>query len=971
MITFLKRLTNKNTQINQSVFRFCSTNPINSQVLGDYVIKSKMSGHSSENLYEKYKNFYNVQIEKINIPGTTIVKNRDQAHKVVKILKSLPNREHAWDTETVDVDAKLESPIGKGKIICASAFCGIDVDFGNGPRLFIDNFAQNIDLILIFKEYLEDTRYKKIWHNYGFDRHIFYNHGINVQGFGGDTMHMSRLADPSRGPKEYSLANVTKHYEEEIKYLKKQLLGDLRKSIQVNTKELQVVLTALQKGVDLPHEIIQKFQLHRFNTRDEQIFFINDQIQKWLIKKQPADQYEKYYLNTNLKTNMKQLFGKKKYLKDGKEGKTIEFPNTIRMHTDPELLEKWVHYSCLDAEITFFVFQVLKDELKSLSTNFEDMRNMLDLYNKYWKPFGEILTDLERRGFELNLEHLEKIRVQAENDMTKLEKQFLDWVCSTQQGLEQFNYSSTQQLQQLFFAPFKRKKRVTKEKVDANLDDKEKKDLEGFKNFEENNAIDDEEDLFRQQSFNELNEDFDEGNDEESSQKNKRFFKKAKPQEDDDDGYLSDGRKKSVRKEEDDIPQTKAFKVLNLKGFIPEGKKKPPKQLDMNITGLGLEVINLTDSGMPAADLPVLKILAGNPKKGNYGAIGEYYKQKGDEEMGKKASQAIESLIQLKQVETLLTTFIIPLRELADADGRIHCSLNMNTETGRISARKPNLMNQPSHDKDVYKIRSAFQAGKGKKLIVADYGQLELRILAHMTNCKAMIEAFKMGGDFHSRTAMGMYPKLKEEIDRGELLLEWDKSQGEPPAPLLKDKYSSERKKAKMMNFSIAYGKSAHGFSKDWNCSMKEAQEALDAWFADRKEVKEWQENTKKIALEHGYTQTMMGRYRNLERLTHSKSARHLVQHGLRASINTPIQGGAADLVIAAMVKVSNDVKLNELGYKLLLQIHDELILEGPEEHAQEALARVIEIMENPLDTPLLLKMEVDAKVGNNWYECK
>lgn len=126
--------------------------------------------------------------------------------------------------------------------------------------------------------------------------------------------------------------------------------------------------------------------------------------------------------------------------------------------------------------------------------------------------------------------------------------------------------------------------------------------------------------------------------------------------------------------------------------------------------------------------------------------------------------------------------------------------------------------------KDIYKIRQAFIPGKGKKLIVADYGQVELRILAHITNCTNMIKAFKEGGDFHSRTAIGMYDYIRNEIDKGELLLEWDKSQGEAPAPLVKDKYGDERKKAKTMNFSIAYGKSAHGFAKDWDCTIEEAQ---------------------------------------------------------------------------------------------------------------------------------------------------
>lgn len=107
---------------------------------------------------------------------------------------------HAWDTETTDIGVKTESKIGNGKIVCASVFCGPEVNFGNGPRLMIDNFAQNSDLIMIFKEYLEDQRYLKAWHNYGFDRQIFHNHGINVQGFGGDTLHLARLLDPSKKP---------------------------------------------------------------------------------------------------------------------------------------------------------------------------------------------------------------------------------------------------------------------------------------------------------------------------------------------------------------------------------------------------------------------------------------------------------------------------------------------------------------------------------------------------------------------------------------------------------------------------------------------------------------------------------------------------------------------------------------------------------------------------------------------------
>lgn len=115
-----------------------------------------------------------------------------------------------------------------------------------------------------------------------------------------------------------------------------------------------------------------------------------------------------------------------------------------------------------------------------------------------------------------------------------------------------------------------------------------------------------------------------------------------------------------------------------------------------------------------------------------------------------------------RNIQTLLKTFIEPLKGYVDSNSRIHCSLNINTETGRLSARKPNLQNQPALEKDIYKIRKAFRAEKGKKLIVADYGQLELRVLAHITGCRAMIEAFEKGGDFHSRTAMTMFPNIKK-----------------------------------------------------------------------------------------------------------------------------------------------------------------------------------------------------------------
>lgn len=323
----------------------------------------------------------------------------------------------------------------------------------------------------------------------------------------------------------------------------------------------------------------------------------------------------------------------------------------------------------------------------------------------------------------------------------------------------------------------------------------------------------------------------------------------------------------------------------------------------------------------------------------------------------------------------MIANFLTSLQELADSDSRVHCSLNLNTETGRLSSRRPNLQNQPALEKDKYKIRKAFQASPGNNLIVADYGQLELRILASITNCRSMIDAFASGGDFHSRTAMDMFPYVREAVESGECLLEWDYSAGDqPPKPMLKDKFGAERRKAKTLNFSIAYGKTAHGLSQDWGVSTKEAEEMLQAWYEARPEVRDWQLRTKQTARKEGITRTLMGRYRQLPDALMGGN-RKLLGHAERASINTPIQGGAADIAMMAMNKINASPLLKRLGWILLLQIHDEVILEGPEETAEEAFAEVVKCMEEPwvfgLD-PTAVPLVVDGSYKHkSWYDAK
>jgi len=263
-------------------------------------------------------------------------------------------------------------------------------------------------------------------------------------------------------------------------------------------------------------------------------------------------------------------------------------------------------------------------------------------------------------------------------------------------------------------------------------------------------------------------------------------------------------------------------------------------------------------------------------------------------------------------------------------------------------------------------------AEEGNTLIVADYGQLELRVLAHLADCKSMIKAFEEGGCFHSRTAVGMFPELKKAVDSGEVLLEW-KGNEKPPVPLLKDMYAAHRRKAKVLNFSIAYGKTAHGLALDWGVSVGEAKKLLKAWYSDRPEVLKWQEYMRNLAVEEGRVPTIMGRYRMLPEAT-SKS-RKLKQHSLRSAINSPVQGSAADIVMMAMIKMEKSEILKQLKWEQILQIHDEVILEGPKESMEEAMREVKTCMEQPWDHyglfPMKVDLAVDAKSEDSWYKAK
>lgn len=745
---------------------------------------------------------------------TTVVRDRRSAAKVVAKLMSLPEDVLvAWDTETTDVNPAKESPVRRGSVICATAFAGDGVDFGNGPRLFVDclDGEGGHGILQVFRGYFENKKCQKVWHNYAFDRHMLANHGIFSSGFGGDTMHMARLVDSSR--QRYSLQELCRSY--------------------------------LDEGIED-------------------------------------------------KRSMAERFG---YKESEKRIKLI-IPPTVDLQRSVKYRDEWVDYASADAELTYRLCNTLKARLQNMSihgTNsmpqlVDRFDNLYDLYRSVLLPFGELLTDVERVGFKVDVGWLQNAQLKADRDRLALEGKFRAWAQKRSPDARYMNINSDLQKQLFFFAPFKNKK------TQAMLP-KEKSFCVEPREFLPHKYVAEIEEEQRSQ-----------GLEQESAS----------------------GKRRKLKKE-----------------IVLKGMKKP--------------VSETTANGWPSVSGMALRKLAGNPR-----ADPPVYGDESDHEM----CLAIDDMIAASQISTLISTFIVPLQSWPGHDGRIHASLNLNTETGRISSRRPNLQNQPALEKDRYRVRQAFVPEEGRTLIVADYGQLELRLLAHITNCKSMIDAFSAGGDFHSRTALTMFDNVALAVERRECLLEREEGTCSDTTPLLKDMFSAERRKAKTLNFSIAYGKTVVGLAKDWNVSVDEARETLRLWYRDRQEVLEWQKQCKTFVHENQFVETILGRPRHLPSILKYWDVRSK-RHAERAAINAPLQGSAADLVMAAMVKLHQNRVLAALGWKIILQVHDEIILEGPDEFAEIALPIVVEEMKNPVDVPLRVDLTVDAKCAKSWYDAK
>ena len=311
----------------------------------------------------------------------------------------------------------------------------------------------------------------------------------------------------------------------------------------------------------------------------------------------------------------------------------------------------------------------------------------------------------------------------------------------------------------------------------------------------------------------------------------------------------------------------------------------------------------------------------------------------------KKEDPIIEQVLEYRQLMKLNSTYVEGLKPYINIKtNRIHSFFHQTiTATGRISSTEPNLQNIPTRFELGKRVRKVFKPEKGKIYLDADYSQIELRVLASISGDEHMIEAFKEGKDIHKQAASKVFKTPIEEVTK------------------------EQRSNAKAVNFGIVYGISDFGLGEQLGIGRKKAKQYIEEYLEQYAGIKQFMENITEQAKEQGYVETLFHRRRYIPEL---KSNNYMVrQFGARAAMNTPIQGTAADIMKIAMIKVYNEIKSRKLKSKIVLQVHDEMMIETPIEEKDE----MIKIMKKCMESATKLEVPLIAEISDaeNWYECK
>ena len=358
--------------------------------------------------------------------------------------------------------------------------------------------------------------------------------------------------------------------------------------------------------------------------------------------------------------------------------------------------------------------------------------------------------------------------------------------------------------------------------------------------------------------------------------------------------------------------------IYNLAG--EEFNIKSPKQLgELLFEKLKLPVVKKTKSGY-STDVDVLEKL-------------------------RTEHPIIEKILEYRQLTKLNSTYVEGLKPFINPKTkRIHSFFHQTiTATGRISSTEPNLQNIPTRIEFGKQLRKVFKPAKGKVYIDADYSQIELRVLAHLSEDEHMIEAFKNGEDIHRQAASKVFGIPQDEVTK------------------------EQRSSAKAVNFGIVYGISEFGLGQQLGINRNKAKEYIEQYLTEYSGVRMFMQESIKKAKETGYSMTMFGRRREIAEL---KSNNYMVrQFGERAAMNTPVQGTAADIMKIAMIKVFKELQKRNLQTKIVLQVHDEMMLEAPIEEKEEVKKLLQECMESAASLKVPLIAEVSE--AENWYDCK
>ncbi len=344
-----------------------------------------------------------------------------------------------------------------------------------------------------------------------------------------------------------------------------------------------------------------------------------------------------------------------------------------------------------------------------------------------------------------------------------------------------------------------------------------------------------------------------------------------------------------------------------------------PKQIQTILFDkLGLPVISKTPKGQPSTAESVLQELA--------------------------ADYPLPALIlETRALSKLKSTYTDKLPEMIDpSDGRVHTSYQQAVAaTGRLSSTDPNLQNIPIRSEEGRRIRQAFIAQDGYKLVAADYSQIELRIMAHLSGDAGLINAFKAGEDIHRATAAEVFGITKDKVSH------------------------DQRRSAKAINFGLIYGMSAFGLSRQLNIARSEAQSYIDLYFSRYPGVKDYMERTRELARQQGYVETVFGRRLYLPDINASNMQRR--QYAERTAINAPMQGTAADIIKLAMIHLDEDITTHQYDIRMIMQVHDELVFEVNTASIEEGVKLIRDNMVSAAE--LTIPLVVDVGVGENWDE--